>query len=120
MKATDNRSAARAAGELVRAGVRLACVKLADGGAVAARQDEAVLIPPPKDISPVDMTRAGDAFTAALAIGMLQKGHWLDCACLAVAAASMAVTRFGSQRENLTAGRIEPLAAELKERAVAI
>jgi ribokinase len=117
VRATDNRGAAWAASELVRAGVRQACVKLADGGAVAACRDEAVLIPPPKDISSVDTTGAGDAFTGALAIGMLQKRPWLDCACLAVAAASMAVTRFGSQHENLAPDRIEPLAAQLKERS---
>jgi sugar/nucleoside kinase (ribokinase family) len=51
---------------------------------------------------------------------MFQGRTWLDCACLAVAAASMAVTCFGSQHDHLDPALIEPLAVRVKERVIAL
>jgi ribokinase len=119
VQARDDHSAARAATELVKAGTALACVKLEDGGAIIAHRDGVVAIPPTGNTA-VDATGAGDAFTGALAIGILEGRPWLDCGCLAVAAASMAVTCFGSQHHNLDPRLIKPLATQLKERVRSI
>lgn len=111
VKVTDEASAARAALELRQRGAPLACVKLADGGALVAAGDELLMISPPK-VEVADTTGAGDAFTAALAIGLLEGRSHREAACLAVAASSMAVTRYGSQHDNLVPRLIEPLAAQ--------
>lgn len=48
-------------------------------------------------VEPVDTTGAGDAFAAALAIGLLEGRSMQDAALLAVAASSIAVATYGSQ-----------------------
>jgi ribokinase len=111
VKVVDEASAARAASKLKERGVPLVCVKLADGGALVATGDELVVIPSPK-VEVVDTTGAGDAFTAALAIGLFERRAHREAACLAVAASAMAVTRYGSQHDNLVPRLIEPLAAQ--------
>jgi len=114
VEVTDTASAARAAGAILRRGASAVCLKLADGGALIAQADDFALVPPP-GIDPVDTTGAGDAFTAALAIGLSEGRAFVDCACLGAAAAGVAVTRYGSQHEGLTPDNIEPLAARLRK-----
>jgi ribokinase len=53
------------------------------------------------NVEVVDTTGAGEAFTAVVAIGLFEQRLALDAASLAVAAAAMAVTKYGSQYETL-------------------
>jgi ribokinase len=112
VKVTDEASAAHAATELKKRGAPLVCVKLADGGALVGAGDELLMISAPK-VEAVDTTGAGDAFTAALAIGLFEGRTPREAACLAVAASAMAVTRYGSQHDNLVPRLIEPLAVQV-------
>lgn len=88
--------AARAAAALARLGVKLVCVKLGDGGCVVAHEDRFTHIPP-VDIEVVDSTGAGDAFTGALAVALLEGQAPLRAALFATAASHLAVTGYGSQ-----------------------
>ncbi|RKR03454.1 ribokinase [Kushneria sinocarnis] len=89
-------TAARAARRLLDAGVGMACVKLADGGCVLGTGTTLSLIPS-CDAEVVDTTGAGDAFTGVLAVALLEGCEPLTAASRAVAAASLAVTAYGSQ-----------------------
>lgn len=71
------------------------------------------------DVDVVDTTGAGDAFTAALAIGLFENRAPFDAACLA-AASSMAVTKYGSRHENLVPDRIEPLVEHVRRSAKSV
>jgi ribokinase len=109
----DLAGARRAAGALARLGAPLACIKLADGGAVVAEGGRLTTIPTPK-VDVVDTTGAGDAFSGALAIGLFEGRGALEAAWLAVAAAAVAVTEYGSQHERLQPASIEPLARQVR------
>lgn len=96
MTVSDAASAMRAAERLLKWGVRVACIKLADGGCVAAWTGGCVHIPSP-NVHAVDATGAGDAFTAAFAVSLLEGGDPAQAACYGVAASSRAVGTYGSQ-----------------------
>lgn len=61
--------ARKAASRLREFGVGLVCVRLEDGGVVVGEEEEFHLIPP-WDVHPIDITGAGDAFAAGLAVGL--------------------------------------------------
>ncbi len=119
VEVVDESSAAGAAKALAAQGAGLVCIKLANGGAMVADGSKLTLISAP-DVDVVDTTGAGDAFTAALAIGLLENRPAFDAACLAVAASSMAVTKYGSSHENLVPDRIEPLVERIRRAAKAV
>ncbi len=93
---SDPASAAEAARRLAALGPRLAFVKLEDGGCVLAEQGGAIIHIPPTDVPVVDTTGAGDAFTGALAVAVLEGMAPRDAALFAVAASHLAVTAWGS------------------------
>ncbi|MGH7025086.1 MAG: PfkB family carbohydrate kinase [Caulobacteraceae bacterium] len=105
--------ASRAAEALLGKGAAFVCLKLADGGAFIADKARQLFIAAP-EVEAVDTTGAGDAFTGALAIGLMEGRSSLDAACLAIAAATMAVTEFGSHHGNLAPKHIEPLVAKIR------
>lgn len=99
--------AARAATRLREEGVAIACIKLSDGGCVVATADQLRHIPPGQ-VDAVDTTGAGDAFTAAFAIALLERLDGVTAAAWGVASANMATTAYGSQpayhgRQEVTA-----------------
>jgi len=95
----------RAAEALAELGVELVCLKLADGGAFVILHGDAFRLPPaPTTVE--DSTGAGDAFSAAVGIALLEGRPLLQAACLGVAAASAAVAGFGSQIDALAPDRI--------------
>ncbi len=113
VKVTDPASAAEAAGRLSAIGPRLAFVKLEDGGCVLAEQGGAVTHIPPMDVSVVDTTGAGDAFTGALAVAVLERRSPRDAALFATAASHLAVTKWGSQPAYPDRARIKSLLPDL-------
>jgi len=108
-KITDPASGAEAARKLAALGPRLAFVKLEDGGCVLAERDGRVTHVPPVDVPVVDTTGAGDAFTGALAIAVLERRSPRDAALFAVAASHLAVTAWGSQPAYPDRARIEAM-----------
>ena len=82
---------------LVAQGPNIVCIKLEDGGClqVGARGHE--YIPVPAKVDVVDTTGAGDAFTGAFAVALLEERSPSDAARFAVAASSLAVTAYGAQ-----------------------
>ncbi len=113
VKATDPASAAEAARQLAKLGPRLAFVKLEDGGCVLAEQGGGVLHIPPVAVKVVDTTGAGDTFTGALAIALLERKSPRDAALFATAASHLAVTAWGSQPAYPDRARIEALLPDL-------
>lgn len=113
VKAADPASAAEAARRLAALGPRLAFIKLEDGGCVLAEQGGAVTRIPPVDVPVVDTTGAGDAFTGALAVALLERKSARDAALFAVAASHVAVTAWGSQPAYPDRARIEALLPRL-------
>lgn len=86
-KVTD---AAEVAVKLAGLGIELLCVKLSGGGSVVAHSGHVTLIEPiPMKV--VDTTGAGDAYTGALAIALLERRGPLEAAIFATAAAHLAV-----------------------------
>lgn len=108
--------AADAASELRGSGVQLVCVKLGDGGCVMASQDELIHIPAATvDVS--DTTGAGDAFTTALAVALLEGRPPREAASWGVASANLAVTGYGSQAAYAERRQIIDLANTLLAKA---
>ncbi|MCK6455217.1 MAG: ribokinase [Phycisphaerae bacterium] len=77
-------------------GARRVVIKMGEHGALAHESDLFTHIPAHR-IVPVDTTAAGDAFTAALAIGRLRGDSLDDAARLANAAGAAACLKFGAQ-----------------------
>ncbi len=106
----DSEAAAR---KMAEAGVEIVCIKLSDGGCMLATHGAVERIKaPPVDV--LDKTGAGDAFTAALAIGMLQGKRARDAAIYGVAASTLAVTRKGSQEAYPTREELDDMAERIK------
>jgi ribokinase len=98
---------ARRAGEtLCERGVTTACVKLPDGGCVVVRGDLRETFDAPKT-EVVDKTGAGDAFAGALGVALRDRQELQPAVRFAVAAASLAVTGYGSQAAYPDRGRLE-------------
>lgn len=103
----DDASARQAAASLCADGVKVACVKLSDGGCVALEGDTIYRVEAP-EVRVVDRTGAGDAFASGLAVGLADHLDIAGALRLAVAASTHAVTAYGSQasygcREQLAA-----------------
>ncbi len=87
----------RAGEQLLQRGARAALVKLGSEGCAFSTTGGARLHVRPAPRKAVDTTGAGDAFTGALAVALLEQRKPEEAACFAVAAAAIAVTRYGSQ-----------------------
>lgn len=105
-------SAVRAAQRLAGLGSRFAAIKLKDGGCVLWADGQATQIPP-VEVTIVDTTGAGDAFTGMFAIALLEGQNAREAALLATAASHLAVTRWGSQQAYPTRAEIREFAHRL-------
>ncbi len=95
----DSEEDAADAGRRLRGrGVGSVCIKLGDGGCVAVTGQEVVRIPPFPVPEVVDRAGAGDAFTGALAIALLEGQQVRDAVRFATAASSLAITRNGARQ----------------------
>lgn len=69
----------------------------------------------PTPVEVVDTTGAGDAFAGALAVALLEGRDPLQAGRFAVAAAHVAVTRYGAQPSYPCATELEQMLARLPE-----
>jgi ribokinase len=92
----DRSSAARAARVLLGRGVGAAVLQAGEAGdLLVTRKDERFL--PRIPVESVDATGAGDAFAAALAVGLAEQRSLPEAAALGSAAAALATTKLGAQ-----------------------
>ena len=104
--------ALRAGRALIRRGAKVALVKMAQGGCVAATADSAFAVRP-TEVNAIDTTGAGDAFAAALAVALLEGRGLPEAARFAVAAAHVSVTRYGAQASYPDRAEVEKMLARL-------
>lgn len=102
--------AAAAARSLVGRGPELVIVTLGAAGALVATADGIGRVPA-YPVRAVDSTAAGDAFTAALAVGLAERRPPLEAARRAAAAGALAATRPGAQPSLPTRGAWEAFLA---------
>ncbi len=86
----------RAGEVLLERGVGTALVKLGRGGCIVVGQGVREHVQS-REIEPVDTTGSGDAFAGALAVALLGGSQSTAAARFAVAAATLAATRYGAQ-----------------------
>jgi ribokinase len=91
-------------------GVRAVIVKLGDQGCVYCGADR-TLAAPPFAVRAVDSTAAGDAFNAALAVGLVEGAGMEHALRFANAAAAISVTRSGAQTSAPSRADVETLLA---------
>jgi ribokinase len=96
VKVTNEASAARAAGILLRRGVQNVIITMGARGAFLAEPNANHFLPGYK-VKAVDSTGAGDVFNGALAAALAQHRPLLEAARFASAAAAISVTRPGAQ-----------------------
>jgi ribokinase len=96
IRINDEGGAIEAARALAGLDIPIVCVKRADGGCVVRWDGTLWRIGAPP-VRVVDTTGAGDAFTGALAVALMEHAPPHEAARIAVAASTIAVTRFGSQ-----------------------
>lgn len=111
-KVDTEADAVAAARYMVEAGTRIACVKLANGGCVMAERDAVHTLKAPA-VDVVDKTGAGDAFTAAMAVALLEGRSPRQAALWGVAASSVAVMHAGSQEAYPDRDRFEQMLAKV-------
>lgn len=85
-----------AAGRLLARGARRVLVKLGSRGAMLVASDGTMRVPP-RRVSAVDTTAAGDAFNGAFAVALAEDQPVADGLRFAAAAAALSVTRAGAQ-----------------------
>ena len=108
---TDLREAETAARHLAAAtGARHVVLKLGAAGSLWLRENDAQHIPP-FPVEPVDTTAAGDAFTAALAVGLASGDLDAEALHRANAAGALATTRAGAWPSLPEASAVEELLA---------
>jgi ribokinase len=89
--------AAQAAAILHARGARLVVVKLGEQGALASDGHGLALHISAQQVKVVDTTAAGDAFTAALSVALVEGRQLADATRFACTAGSLATTRRGAQ-----------------------
>jgi ribokinase len=99
--------AERAAHILLERGARNVVVKLGAWGALVCEPSGEAELVPAAPVDVVDTTAAGDAFTAALAVGLCQGMALREAARFGCAAGSLATTRAGAQPAMPTREEVE-------------
>jgi ribokinase len=95
-----------AACALARQGPRIVCIKLDDGGCLLRYEGRSWRLKA-APVELVDSTGAGDAFTGAFAVALLEGQRVEQGAAFAVAASEVAVTAFGAQPAYPTCERLQ-------------
>jgi len=113
----DVDSAQRAASVLCQRGAQRAFVKLDQGGCVVVEGLRSQYVAPPH-VQAIDTTGAGDAFAGALACAMLEGMGTREAARMAVAAATLAVTREGTQESYPNRHELERMMARVDARGL--
>jgi ribokinase len=106
--------AERAACCLRSLGPKYGIVTLGARGAVLCEPDSSPLLIPAFNIRAVDTTAAGDAFAAALAVRLAQRGPMSEAVRFACAAGAAAASRAGAQPAMPSLSEVESLLANGK------
>lgn len=101
---------------LAALGPQIVCLKLSDGGCVLGWQGRYTRLRAPR-MEVVDSTGAGDAFTGAFAVALLEGRDPLQAARHGVAASALAVTVYGSQPAYPDRARLEALLSRVAVQA---
>jgi len=109
LRVSDSNSAIAAARWLEQAGPKGAIITLGSQGAVAVQGSDVDVIPP-RQVTAIDATGAGDAFSGALAVALSEGRGYFEAANWANAAASLATTRAGAQPSLPTREEIDAVA----------
>ena len=92
----DDDTAGEAARIFLKRGVKNVIITLGKKGAYFQNENVSLRINAPV-VTAIDTTAAGDTFSGALAVALTEKMSWEEAIKLAVAAASISVTRLGAQ-----------------------
>lgn len=98
--------AEQAARKLIRLGVETVVVTLGERGSMIVTGGKSVHVEAVK-VKPVDTTGAGDAFNAALAVGLAEGRTLEEAVHLANAAAALKITKMGAQEGLPRRGELE-------------
>ncbi len=115
-KAVEERVEKNVAMDLIARGAKAAVLKLGPRGALVVTADEQFATIPPCRVDVVDTTAAGDAFTAALGVGIAQGRTLPQAAKFANAAGALACTRLGAQAAMPTLDEVLCLLADQQDR----
>jgi ribokinase len=97
--------------EVVRGYAGLTAVTLGSDGALLMEHGKEIARARPPRVEAVDGTAAGDAFCAALVVGLLEGRERAEALTRACAAGALAASRRGAQPSLPTAGEVERAAA---------
>ncbi len=111
-KISEERVDKQVALEMIARGAKAAVLKLGARGSLVVAADGNFHRVAPYKVAVVDTTAAGDAFTAALGVGIAQGRSLHDAAKFANAAGALACTRFGAQAAMPTDVEIRMLMAD--------
>jgi ribokinase len=89
----------------------LVAVTLGEEGAILLEDEEEVARAEPPRVDVVDGTAAGDAFTAALVVSLLEERDPEEALRRACAAGALASSRFGAQPSLPTAAEVDEILA---------
>ncbi|MFP4054628.1 MAG: ribokinase [Phycisphaerae bacterium] len=114
-RSPEDRVEKHVAMDLIARGAKAAVLKLGSRGCLVVTADEQFATIPACKVDVVDTTAAGDAFTAALAVGIAQGRSLPQAAKLANAAGALACTRLGAQAAMPTMDEVRILLADQHE-----
>ncbi|MCY2929811.1 MAG: ribokinase [Planctomycetota bacterium] len=95
--------------DLIARGAQAAVLKLGPRGSLVVTADGQFARIPPYNVAVVDTTGAGDAFTAALAVGVARGSPLPEAALFATAAGALTCTRLGAQTAMPTVDEVRIL-----------
>ena len=107
----DRDSAREAAKRLLEWGVGAVAVQAGNEGNLILTSEEEYWFPE-IPVPSIDATGAGDAFAAALAVGLLEERSWSEMGAWASAAAALTTTRLGAQAGLPTRDQVLALLAK--------
>ena len=96
IRSKDRDSARKAAQRLIERGVGAVAMQAGDDGNLILTPEQEYWFPK-IPVRSIDATGAGDAFAAALAVGLLEERPWPETGALASAAAALTTTKLGAQ-----------------------
>ena len=108
VESRDRESAREAAKGLLERGVGAVAVQAGDEGNLIVTPEQEYWFPK-IPVQGIDATGAGDAFAAALAVGLLEDRPWPEMGALASAAAALKTTKLGAQAGLPTRDQVSAL-----------
>ncbi|HEY3474016.1 MAG TPA: ribokinase [Anaerolineales bacterium] len=111
VKSRDRDSAREAARRLLERGVGAVAVQAGNEGNLIVTSEEEYWFPEIR-VQSIDATGAGDAFAAALAVGLLEERPWSEVGAWASASAALKTTTLGAQAGLPTRDQVLALLAK--------